>query len=130
MAQLHHIEQRLIEIGYQIVAVSPDRPEALAPTGEKQEFRYTLISDSAMVAARSFGIAFRVDNATQKKYRKYGIDLEEVSGETHHLLPVPSVFIIGRDGTIMFSYVNPDYKVRLDPGVILAVAESLRPTEP
>mgnify|MGYP002036832412 FL=1 len=83
-----------------------------------------------MVAARSFGIAFRVDNATQKKYRKYGIDLEEVSGETHHLLPVPSVFIIGRDGTIMFSYVNPDYKVRLDPGVILAVAESLRPTEP
>jgi hypothetical protein len=32
------------------------------------------------------------------------------------------VFIIGRDGVIHFSYVNPDYKVRLDSSELLKAA--------
>lgn len=79
-----------------------------------------------MEAAKSFGIAFRVDAATVEKYKGYGIDLEQASGETHHLLPVPSVFVVGREGTVLFSYVNPDYRVRLDPDVLLAVAKSVQ----
>ena len=43
----------------------------------------------------------------------------------HGVLPVPAVFAIGRDGVIAYSYVNPDYKVRLVAADLLAVARSI-----
>ena len=58
------------------------------------------------------------------KLLEYGHDIEEASGETHHMLPVPATFIIGRDGIIQFQYANPNYKVRLTPEVLLAAAQA------
>ncbi len=39
-------------------------------------------------------------------------------------LPVPAVFIVGRDGVIRFAYANPDYKVRLAAADLLAAAQA------
>lgn len=124
LGQLQKAEADLVKLGYRILAVSPDRPAKLTQSVEKDKLTYTLLSDSSMAAAKAFGIAFRVDDATVEKYKGYGIDLEAASGETHHLLPVPAVFIAGTDGVISFAYVNPDYKVRLAPEVLLAAAKS------
>jgi len=124
LGQLQTIEHELLDLGYQILAISPDRPEELAVSVEKHTLSYTLLSDHAMNAARTFGVAFRVDNDTLEKYKGYGIDLEAASGETHHMLPVPAVFVVGTDGLITFSYVNPDYRTRLGPDVLLAVAQA------
>ncbi len=57
-----------------------------------------------------------------KRMRGFGIDLEEESGADHHLLPVPSVFLIDREGVIRFRYFNPDYKVRIDNDSLLEAA--------
>jgi peroxiredoxin len=81
-----------------------------------------LLSDAQMNAARAFGIAFRVDDATVQKYKEYNIDLEAASGATHHELPVPAVFIIDRNGVIRFAHWDPDYKVRMKGEEILAAA--------
>ncbi len=81
-----------------------------------------LLSDSKMSAAESFGVAYQVDDATLKQLQQYGIDIEAASGEKHHILPVPAVFLIGTDGQIKFQYVHPDYKIRLDPELLLAAA--------
>jgi peroxiredoxin len=124
LGQLRKIESQLTGLGYQVVAVSPDRPEKLSASIEKQSLTYTLVSDSEAAGIKGFGIAFRVDDQTFEKYKKFKIDLEEHSGAKHHLLPVPAVFIIGKTGTILFQYVNPDYKVRLHPDVLLAAAKA------
>lgn len=124
LGQLQTIEPELLKLGYQILAISPDRPSKLGESVEKHKLTYTLLSDHAMQAAQVFGIAFRVDDATLKKYKGYGIDLEASSGEKHRLLPVPSVFIAGKDGLIKFAYVNPDYKVRLAPDELLSAART------
>ena len=117
-------EADLLNLGYQILAISPDRTPKLGESVEKGKLTYTLLSDSSMTAAQAFGIAFRVDDATLEKYKGYNIDLEAASGEKHHLLPVPAVFIVGTDGVIAFVYANPDYKVRLTPEVLLAAAKA------
>jgi peroxiredoxin len=122
LGQLQSGEAELREMGYQILAISPDRPEKMTETVDKHELTYTVLSDHTMEAARAFGIAFRVDSVTVVKYKAFGIDLEEASGEKHHLLPVPAVFIVGTDGIIKFSYANPDYKVRLAPADLLVAA--------
>lgn len=124
LGQLQQIEENLVALGYQIFAISPDRPNELSKTIEKDKLTYTLLSDATMNAALAFGIAFRIDDPTLKKYQSYGIDLERASGEDHHLLPVPSVFIVDQDGTINFTYVNPDYRVRIDPELLLAAAKA------
>lgn len=85
---------------------------------------YRLLSDSEMTAAKAFGIAFKVDDATIERYKGYGVDLGDAAGQNHHLLPVPAVFLVNTDGIITFEYVNPDYKVRLDPDVLIAEIRS------
>lgn len=120
------IESELVRLGYQFIGISADRPEKIRNTIKKHDQKYLLLSDNKMTGAKAFGIAFKVDEKTLNKYKEYGIDLEDASGETHHILPVPAVFVIGTDGIIKFEYINPDYRVRLDPEVLLAAAKAVK----
>jgi len=114
----------LTELGYQLLFISPDRPEKIREAMEKTDFEYTLLSDSKLAAAQALGIAFRLDDEMAKLFKRYDIDLAEASGETHRMLPVPSVFVLDKEATIHFQYVNPNYKVRIAPSVLLAAAKS------
>jgi peroxiredoxin len=113
LSALQEVEKDIEENGWQMIAVSPDKPSKLAATLDDKDLGYALISDSSMSAARDFGIAFQVDEETVEKYKGYGIDLVESSGESHKQLPVPSVFLINKEGKIQYVYTNPDYKKRL-----------------
>ncbi|KKM16944.1 hypothetical protein LCGC14_1680720 [marine sediment metagenome] len=125
LAELQELEPKLRELGYQILAISPDRPEELAKSVRKQSLGYTLLSDSDMTAARAFGLAFRVDDALVGLYKtKYSIDLEAASGRKHHELPVPAAYIVDQSGKIRHAYVNPDYKARIEPEKLLQEARS------
>jgi peroxiredoxin len=124
LGQLQEIDPQLRELGYRIIAISPDRQEKMAESLDKTKMTYTLLSDSSMTAAKAFGLAFEVDTEMLKKLDSYNIDIEEASGEKHHMLPVPAVFLVGTDGVIDFVYANPDYKIRIDPEVLLAEAKS------
>lgn len=124
LKEVRDIQKDLTALGYTTIAVSPDRPEELAKTSAKHELPYSLLSDSKFDAARAFGIAYQLDPDTLTKYARYGVDLRKASGEPHDWLPVPSVFLIGADGTVRFSYSNPDYRVRLKAPVLLAAARA------
>ncbi|OIO98650.1 MAG: hypothetical protein AUJ92_01040 [Armatimonadetes bacterium CG2_30_59_28] len=123
LGQLQKIEPEFLALGYQLIAVSPDRPEELKKSVAKQQLSYTLISDSKADAAKAFGLAFRVDDNTFARLKEYNIDLEAAAGEGHHLLPVPAVFLVGKDGIIDFSYINPNYRERLSPELLLTAAK-------
>lgn len=129
LGQLKKAEPEITARGFRIFAISADRPEKLresvAALGIAEDLSYTLLSDAPLRAARAFGIAFQLDAETVARYRSAGIDLEEASGETHHALPVPSVFVVDADGVIRFTHSNPDYKVRLAPEKLLAALDAL-----
>lgn len=109
-------------MGYELIAVSSDRPEKLRETLVEHQLSYTLLSDSRAQGSRAFGIAWKVPDDEVKAMRDFGIDLEEASGADHHLLPVPSVFLVDREGVIQFRFFNPDYKVRIDNDQLLEAA--------
>ncbi len=79
---------------------------------EVGELGYTLFSDSEMTAARAFGIAYQLGPDAVELYKGIGVDLEAAAGRDHHQLPVPSVFLVEKGGTVRWVYSNPDYKVR------------------
>jgi peroxiredoxin len=112
-----------------VIAISSDRPSGLQDSLRKHDLGYTLLSDSGMRAARAFGIAWQVDDHGVAMYKRAGIDLEVASGETHHQLPVPSVFLVGRDGRIQYVYSNPDYQIRPDNDTLLRAARKAAETE-
>lgn len=126
LMELRTIEDRIEAQGFDQIYLSADSPASLSRGLEDLEepFDYTILSDNDLEAARAFGIAFRVDDETVSKYEEYGIDLEAASGRDHHSLPVPAVFVVGQDGMIRFAYVNPDYRFRLDPQVLLAATKA------
>jgi peroxiredoxin len=122
LSELRLAEKQLKEMGFDIWFISIDKPELLLESLDDPEIGYTVYSDSSLDATRAFGLAFRVDDALNERYLGYGIDLEKASGENHHVLPAPATYLIGTDGIINFAYINPDYKVRLHPDVLLAAA--------
>ena len=87
---------------------------------------YNILSDAKAESIKAFGLAWETPEKMREQYKGYGIDLEKASGETHHILPVPAVYLMGTDGKVLFSYVNPDYKKRLEPQILLAAAKALK----
>jgi len=125
LSEMRHVEKQLIAMGFDVWFISIDKPELLAESLTIPDVSYTLLSDSKLNATTAFGIAFRVSDETHERYlTKNDIDIEAASGETHHVLPVPSTFIIGVDGKINFAYSNTDYAIRLHPDVLLAAARA------
>lgn len=121
LKDLKSIEPKLLSMGVKIIAISPDKPSELNKSITKHKLNYKLYSDAKMQLAKAMGIFFVVDSGTLTKYKKFGIDLESASGETHHQLPIPSVFLISQK-KIMFAHSDPDYKVRLPAKKILDLA--------
>jgi peroxiredoxin len=125
LSELRLIIKDAAALGYRVIAISPDLPDELSKTMTRDRLDYTLLSDSRAEAIAAFGIAFRVDDETIRKYADYGINLEKSSGESHHALPVPSVFIVDRAHVLQFSFTHPDYRVRVPGDVILAAAKAI-----
>ena len=93
-------------MGVQLIAITPDRPEKLRESIEKHKLAFRLLSDPQMLGAQAFGVAYKLDEAELRQLKKYGSDVEDESGEKHHQLPVPAMFLIGTDGLIRSQCVN------------------------
>lgn len=113
-----------MKLGYQIIAISLDKPEYLIESKTMHQAKYTMLSDSEADAARAFGIAWRLEPAIYDQYRSTGINIERASGETHHILPVPAAFVVNAEGIITFTYVHPDHRIRVSADVLLAAAKA------
>lgn len=125
LAALGEIEPELLKLGYQILALSPEGAAGLKVAAGKNHLNYRLLSDQAMQAASAFGLAFRVEARTVAAYAGHGITLAPVPGEPDaRWLPVPAVYLIGRDGLVKFVHTNPDYKARLSAEQVLAAARA------
>lgn len=128
--QLQQLQSRLEEFTMRdtvIVAVSVDRQQKAAETVSEQGLGFTVVSDPTADLLRSYNIVYQVPEELYTQYKEeYGIDLEADSGETHHLLAVPAAFVIDRSGTVVFTYVNEDYKVRVEPDTLLNVLNELK----
>ncbi len=125
LAALGKQKDELTQLGFKLVGVTADKPELIRSMVKEKEPGFELFSDNTMESAKQLGIAFKLADETVKMYKeRYRIDIEASSGMKHHILPVPSVFVLNDRGDIIFEYVNPNYKVRLDNEVLMAAARA------
>ena len=121
LAEIQEIEAEIIELGYRIVAISPDSPQNLQQSDETQMLKYSLYSDADGTFIKGLGIAFKAPD------RMSGMLTGRSGGKNDGLLPVPSVFVVDSSGRIMFQYINPDYRTRLTASLLISVLRELQP---
>lgn len=114
---LQEIEQDLISFGYQIVAVSPD---TVTKAAAKYSDNYSLVSDSSTKLMQNLGIAF----VSPSKFNK--LLIKASNGQNKNILPVPAVYIVNTNGEIMFEYINPNYKNRINETLLVEAAKVLK----
>ena len=124
LSELKQVEDEITALGWNMVAISVDRPEVLQKTLAEGDLKYTLLSDSPANAIKAFGLAFEVSQDLVDRYKTMNIDLEGDSGQKHHILPAPAVYLVDTTGKVRFQYVNPNYKERISGEVLLAAAKA------
>ena len=125
LSALGQIKDQIDSLGFSLIGITPDDYTNLDSSLVRSEnFDYTLFSDKEANAMKTFGINWEIDDELFKKYKeKYNLDLEWWSKSTHHMLPVPSVFIV-KEGKIKFQHVDPKYQQRLSPELLIAMLKS------
>ncbi|MCG8411529.1 MAG: AhpC/TSA family protein [Bacteroidales bacterium] len=120
LSDIQNIEAKIVELGYQIIAISPDSPNNLEITSNDRALNYMLYSDASTQFIQALGIAFKASN------NYVNLLLEKSEDLNRGVLPVPSVFIVDKSGLIEFEYINPDYKTRITAKLLLAVLNGLQ----
>ncbi|MFV7769162.1 peroxiredoxin-like family protein [Shewanella marisflavi] len=130
MGQLQAIEGDLLKMGFQLIGISPDAPEELRASMTKNDLNYTLVSDADLNAMRAFGLAyFSSQSITERYMSKMQLNnrlWKNAAGEERLVLPVPAVYITDKTGLVHFQYLNPNYKVRAEPKLILTAASLVK----
>lgn len=116
---LAEAEKQILDLGYQIIAISPDTPANLKITEEKDKVKYTLLSDSKGELIKAVGIAFEAPENYKSVINVHS------NGTNTNFLPVPSVFVVNADSDIVFEYVSPDFKHRITAELLVAVLKNL-----
>ena len=105
--------------GASIVAVSPEKLENISKTIEKTNATYNVVTDENSKIMNAYKVAFELDEKTTEKYKGYGINLMERNGSNDNNLPVPTVYIINKEGKITYRYFDVNYKNRASVQEIL-----------
>ncbi len=106
--------------GGTLVAISPQTPDNSLSTAEKNELIFPVLSDSALDAARAFGVLFDMPPELVALYQGVGHDLPVRNGNGQWALPVPATYVIGTDGVIRYANIDVDYRNRAEPADVLA----------
>ncbi len=125
LAKVQTIQDQLIKLGWQTVAIGTDTPETTQKSAEDKGLAYRLFSDRELNAASAFGVAYRLDADTVAKYAKYKVPMVSPNN-AGPALPIPSVFLINDAGVIAFVHANADITKRIDPADLLAAAIASR----
>lgn len=124
LAGLKEVESKIMDLGYQLIAISPDSPAKLKKQAFEIQQKIQLMSDTHFETIEDFGLGFFLDEKTSDIYRnKFGIEFVDLDGTSKVALPVPAIYIVDQKGLVHFQYVNPNFKVRLAPELLYQAAK-------
>ena len=120
--------QLIKEKGAQLIAITPEKQEGITKTVERTKATYPIITDDELKIMKAYDVAYQVDTKTIDRYKMASIDLAANNGQKPEAvyLPVPAVYIIGKDGEIKYRFFEEDYKKQAAVKDILSNLVGLR----
>ncbi len=119
---------QLRERGALFVAISPQTTRQNNFALQQHALTFPLLADPGTIVAEQFGLAYSVPPEYRRYYQSILINIPfnnaglnyQTATEASWRLPLPGVFVIAQDNTILFSEAHADFRVRPEPADILA----------
>lgn len=127
--QLRALQQVLPEItdcGATLVAISPQAPDLALTMAEKHDLAFPVLSDVDQSVSDAYKVRFDVRGELEDlQVNVFQNDPAKQNADGRRSLPVPATFVLDRDGTVKFAFVNADWRVRVEPADFLDVLRTL-----
>ena len=120
LKQLQDSLELFVEKGVQVVAITPEKTEGITKMIEKSNASFPIIHDEEGKIMKAYDVRFELDEKSVSRYKMSGIDLAAINGKNGTNLPVPAVYIINKENTIIYRYFNEDYKKRVSVKELLS----------
>lgn len=126
MKALHDALPEIEARGTRLIGLTPETPDQALDTAKNNDMSIDILSDVGNRVSRQLGLVFQLPAALRPIYEKFGIDLPAHNGDHSFELPVPATYIIGRNGVIVYAYIDADYTSRMEPSEIIAQLDQLK----
>ncbi|WP_354622912.1 peroxiredoxin-like family protein [Psychromonas sp. MME2] len=116
--ELRAYQQILDEIkarGANLLAITPELPDASLTTIEKNSLKFSVLSDPKSAFAKTLDLVFTLPESLRPIYKSFGIDLEAHNGNGVFELPLAATYVIEKTGKVVFADINADYTHRAEP---------------
>ena len=115
LSQYQRILSTIKEKGANLIAISPQTPDASLSIKEKNELAFEVLSDNGNIVARKFTTVFKNSDLPIDAMTDLGYDYDSFYGDNSREIPVPAVFIINQDSKIIFAKTEDgDYRNRVE----------------
>jgi peroxiredoxin len=104
--------QLIDEKGATIIAVSPEVGTYTAQTTANTNADFPIINDTDLEICKKYKVNYTLDSKSIAHLKTLNVDLNEVNGKTGNQLPVTAVYIINRDGYVVYKYFDVDVTKR------------------
>ncbi|MCP1837242.1 peroxiredoxin [Bradyrhizobium sp. USDA 4524] len=109
--------------GAALVAISPQTAPNSRKSVRQNKLSFPILSDVKGQVGEAFGLRFHLPDYLVELYKQLKNDLPTFNDDPSWTLPMPARYVIGRDGVILYSEVNPDYTRRPEPEDMIAVLQ-------
>ncbi len=116
------------DAGGEIVAISAESPDGSTTVAQKNELKFTVLSDPKLDTARNFGIVYQLPPETDETYKARGLDVAKHNQMEKAELPLGATFIVNQQGEVTYAYLDTDYKKRAEPEVIIENLKKIKAT--
>jgi peroxiredoxin len=113
------------ERGFELIAISPQKPDGSLTSAESNELTYSVASDPGNQIATALGILTEPSPDSVAAQVKLGLDLTEVNADGGKALPMPTVVVVDAAGIIRWIDVHPNYTTRSEVPDILAAVDAV-----
>lgn len=104
--------QLIKDKGASLIAVSSEKPESIDSTVEKTKATFPVLYDEELKIMKAYDVEYEVPENTLTRYKNAGLDIEKNNGPNGKYLPIPAVYIIGDEQTVIYRFFEKDYKKR------------------
>lgn len=124
---LNALQERIAEFeatGATLVAISPEINSKAMLTVEASDITFPVLSDQGNTVAEAYGIVFSLPENLHALYESR-LKLSEYNGDQEGKLPLSATYVIDRDGTIVWAFLDVDYTKRAEPADVVFAIEQL-----
>ncbi len=125
--ELNSVLDKIKAEGAVLVAISPELADNQLSIKQKQDLKFSVLSDKDAKYQKELDLLFDVDGELKSVYQAFGIDLEKSNGgATGWQLPLAVSFVLDSNSKITYRFLEADYKKRAEPEVLISELKKIK----